>query len=185
MVETWICPELGTNFTENFTVMLINHIYNNWSFTSETGILSGLNKPAIITGQNNTIDFKPGIPDSFKTLQVCALQDDTEARQPNGASPYMMGGQRAISFMTQVNVITATKIMGRDDTTGLLRKMEQEIVRQCGQYKQGEQTGNMAGIKQLFYGKGKRQYGPSDDSDKDDWSTVHAVVLWYELRDIS
>jgi len=185
MVETWVCPELGTNFTENFAVMVINHIYDNWSFTSESGLLAGLNKPAYQTHQSNTIDFRPGIPDQFKTLQVCALQDDTEARQPNGANPYMMGGQRATSFMTQVNVITQAKIIGRDDTTGLLRKMDAEIVRQCGQYKQMDQTGDWKGIKQLFYGKGKRQYGPSDDSDKSDWATVHAVILWYELRDIS
>jgi len=185
MVETWICPELEHNFTENFSVMVTDYIYDHWSFTAETGILAGLNKPLVKTGQDNTIDFRPGIPDQFKTLQVCSLQDDTEARQPDGSNPYMMVGQTAISLMTQVNVITHTKIIGRDDTTGLLRKMDQEIQRICGQYKQSQSTGEWRGIKNLFYGKGKRQYGPSDDSDKSDWSTVHAVILWYELRDIS
>ena len=180
MVETWICPELGTNFTENFAVMMTNHIYNNWSYTTLTGELSGLNKPPAPTAQNNTIDFRAGIDDDFKTLEVTCLEGDTDANQLEQI------GQKRVEFLTEIMVTTKAFIIGRDDVTGFLRMMDAEIRRICGQYKQSLQTGNMAGIKDLIYRRGRRIYNisPIDMSDKSKWATLHTIQMWYELVDV-
>lgn len=179
MVETWICPELGTNFTENFSVMLINHIYNNWSYTTLTGDLAGLNKPPVPSGQSNTIDFRAGIKDDFKTLQVTALQGRTLVVE------HLQVGYKSELMTTQILVRANAKIIGRDDVTDYLRYMNQEIGSICGRYKQVNQTGNMAGIKDLIYEGNEYEYMPNDKSDKSDWGTIHSILMFYELRDIS
>ncbi len=180
MVETWICPELGHNFQENFPVMLIDHIFTNWSYTTLTGINSGINKPSVPTSQTNTIDFRAGIDDDFKTLQVTALQGDTNIVE------HLHTGQKREILTTEIMVTCKAFIMGRDDVTGLLRLMDQEIGRICGQYKQMNQSGEMAGIKDLMYQRGRRIYSisPVDMSDKSEWKTVHTILMWYELVDV-
>ena len=61
--------------------MLINHIYNNWSYTTLTGEEAGLNKPGTPTGESTSVEFRAGIRDEFKTLQVLALQGRTVVAQ--------------------------------------------------------------------------------------------------------
>jgi hypothetical protein len=180
MVETWVCPELGTNFTENFAVMAINHIFNNWSYTALTGELSGLNKPTVPSGQTNTIDFRAGIDDDFKTLEVTCLQGDTNAIEHHNI------GQKRIEFTTEIMVTCKAFLIGRDDVKNFLKKMDDEIVRICGQYKQSAQTGQMVGIKDWIYQRGRRVYNisPMDMSDKSEWKTLHTILMWYELADV-
>jgi len=180
MVETWVCPELGHNFQENFSVMLINHIFENWSYTTLTGDLDALNKPTDPTAQTNYIDFRAGIDDDFKTLEVTALEGDTVVQEHNNT------GQKSQSMTTEVMVMCKAFIIGRDDTTGFLRMMNQEVQRICGQYKQINQTGEMFGIKDLIYQRGRPQYSmnPVDRSDKSKWSVIHSILMWYELRDV-
>jgi len=180
MVETWICPEIGHNFQDNFAVMMINHIYNNWSYSTLTGELSALNKPPIPSGQNNTIDFRAGVQDDFKTLEVTCLESDTNVVDSKQI------GRKSLLLTTGVMVTCKAKIIGRDDVTGFLRLMNQEIGRICGQYVQQNQTGEMFGIKDLRYQRGRPQYSiaPIDRSDKSEWSSLHTILMWYELRDI-
>ena len=83
----------------------------------------------------------------------------------------------------QVTLKAETPIMG--DTSDRLRIMEQELLNICGTYKQTNQTGNMAGIKDLIYDQGDRQYMPEDEFDKTDWRSIHNIWLWYELVDIT
>ena len=175
MTDVWVVPELGTNFTENFAVMLINHIYNNWSYTSLTGVEEGLNKPGTMTGQSNYIEFRAGIKDDFKTLQVLALQGRTVTID------HLQTGYKRESMTTQVWVTTLTRVAEIDDQTSLLRKMDQEIGRICGQYRQANQTGNMAGIKDLIYEGNDRVFGPKDAFNKSDWESRHSILMWYEL----
>ena len=175
MTEVWVNPELQTNFTENFAVMLIKHIYNNWSYTTLTGGEEGLNKPAEMTGATNYIEFRPGIKDEFKTLQVLALQGRTMVVEHK-----QTGWKREI-MTTQVWVTTLVKVAEIDDQTSLLRKMDQEIGRICGMYRQANQTGNMKGIKDLIYEGNDRVYGPKDQWNKSDWETRHSILMFYEL----
>jgi hypothetical protein len=176
MTEVWVVPELGTNFTTNFTQMLIDYIYSQWSYTGLTGAEAGLNKPGTPTGQSNYIEFRPGIRDDFKTLQVLALQGRTVVVQ------HEQTGWKRESMTTQVWVTTLTKVIGKDDTSSLLRKMDQEIGRICGTYRQANQSsGDMRGIKDLIYEGNDRIYGPKDAFDKSDWETRHSILMWYEL----
>lgn len=176
MVEVWVVPELQTNFTKNFAVMLIDYIYDQWSYTGLTGLEVGLNKPATKIGQTTTIEFRPGIKDEFKTLQVLALQGRTLVVK------HEQSGWKRQYMTTQVWITTLAKVMGRDDTGSLLRKMDQEIGRICGTYRQINQTsGDMRGIKDLIYEGNDRIYGPKDTFDKSDWETRHSVLMAYEL----
>ena len=52
MPTTWIIPEISAPFTDSFSKILLDYIYNNWSIN--TGNLA---KPATMTGQNNKIEF--------------------------------------------------------------------------------------------------------------------------------
>jgi hypothetical protein len=160
--------------------MLIDHIFNNW--TTSAGDLA---KPSTREGQSNKIEFRAGIIDDNKMLQVTALQGLTRVGQPNGSSGYLQVGQKAYSMLTQMQVTlkAETPIMG--DTSDRLRIMEQELLNICGTYKQTAQTGNMAGIKDLIYDQGDRQYMPDDEFDKTDWRSIHNVWLWYELTDLT
>ena len=156
--------------------MLRDYIYDKWSYTGLTGIESGLNKPATKTGQSNTIEFRPGLRDEFKTLQVLTLQGRTLVQE------HKQTGWKRDLMTTQVWVTTLTKVIGKDDTSSLLRKMDQEIGRICGTYRQTEQlTGDMRGIKDLIYEGNDRIYGPKDTFDKSDWESRHSVLMWYEL----
>lgn len=189
MVETWICPDIASvpqrNFETNFAVLLLDYIYNNWPYTTLTGELSAINKPAAKEGQNNLIEFRPGLPD-LQSFQVCTLQGRTKAQNPSGESPYLQTGNMQISLLTEVSVVTKAVIVGRDDRTGFLRLMDSAIMKICGQYKQTQQTpgSDMQGIKMLYYDQGDRQYAPNEQADKSDWSTIHQIWLWYILADI-
>jgi len=175
MVDTWTVPELGHNFTENFAVMLINHIYNNWSYTTLTGVEEGLNKPGTMTGQSTYIEFRPGIKDEYKTLQVLALQGRTVV------TDHIQTGYKRELMTTQVWVTTLASVAELDDQTSLLRLMDQEIGRICGQYRQSAQTGEMRGIKDLIYEGNDRIYNAKDDFSKAHWETRHSILMWYEL----
>jgi hypothetical protein len=175
LTEVWVVPELGTDFTENFSVMLIDYIYNNWPYTSETGLLEGLNKPAAKSGQSNYIEFRAGIKDDFKTLQVLTRQGRTVTVN------HMQTGWKRESMTTQVWVTTLIKVAEIDDSTPLLRKLDQAVAKICGMYRQSNQTGNMAGIKDLIYEGNDRVYGTKDQWNKSDWMTNHSVLMFYEL----
>jgi hypothetical protein len=176
LTEVWVNPELQTNFTKNFAVMLIDYIYDQWSYTGLTGAEVGLNKPATKTGQSTYIEFRPGIRDELKTLQVLALQGRTVVVD------HKQSGWKREEMTTQVWVTTLIKVQGRDDTGSLLRKMDQEIGRICGTYRQANQSsGDMRGIKDLIYEGNDRIYGPKDAFDKSDWETRHSILMWYEL----
>ncbi len=175
MTEVWVVPELQRNFNENFAVMLIDHIYNNWSFTGLTGDEEGLNKPLTKTGQTNYIEFRPGIKDEFKTIEVLTLQGRTMVVE------HLQTGWKREKMTTQVWVTTKIRVSEIDDSTTLLRKMDQEIGRICGMYRQANQTGEMAGIKDLIYEGNDRVYGPKDQWNKSDWETRHSILMFYEL----
>lgn len=155
--------------------MLIDHIYDNWSYTALTGAEEGLNKPAQKVAHTNYIDFRPGIKEELKTLQVLTLQGRTVVVD------HIQTGWKRQVMTTQVWVTTLARVIGRDDTGSILRKMDQEIGRICGMYRQVNQTGEMAGIKDLIYEGNDRVYGPKDRFDKSDWETRHSILMLYEL----
>jgi len=129
-----------------------------------------------MVGQTNYIEFRPGIKDEFKTLQVLALQGRTMVIK------HEQSGFKRQSMTTQVLVTTLAKVISKDDTSSLLRKMDQEVGRICGMYRQVNQTsGDMRGIKDLVYEGNDRIYGPKDAFDKSDWETRHSILMWYEL----
>ena len=175
MVEVWVVPELQTDFTENFAVTLINYIYAQWPYTGLTGLEEGLNKPAEKTGHSNYIQFRPGIKDEVSNLQVLTKQGRTVVVEHN-----QTGWKREL-LTTQVWVTTLVKMVELDDTTSLLRKMDQAIHKICGTYRQVNQvSGDMRGIKDLIYEGNDRVYGPKDAWNKSDWETNHSVLMWYE-----
>lgn len=176
LTEDWICPELGHNFEENFAVMLINHIFNNWPYTGLTGQEEGLNKPATATGAGNYIEFRAGIEDEYKTLEVLALQGRTVTVD------HINNGWKNDIFTTQVWVTTKIKVAEIDDSTTLLRRLDQAVSKICGMYRQASQTGEMRGIKDLIYEGNDRIYGPKDQWNKSDWKTRHSILMWYQLQ---
>ena len=177
MTEVWVVPELGTDFTSNFSIMLRDYIFAQWSYTGLTGVEIGLNKPATPIGQTNTIEFRAGLKDDFKTLQVLCLQGRTVVQQ------HLQTGWKREAMTTQILVSTLIKVIGRDDTSSLLRKMDEEIVRICGMYRQSNQTsGDMRGIKDLIYEGSDRIYGPRDQFDKSEWETRHSILMFYEKQ---
>lgn len=177
MTEVWVNTHLQRNFNSNFAVMLIDHIYNNWSYTTLTGAEEGLNKPATRTGAGNYIEFRAGIEDEYKTLEVLALQGRTMV-----VDHIQTGWKREI-MTTQVWVTTKVKVAEIDDETSLLRLMDQEIGRICGMYRRINQTPgtDMYGINDLIYEGNDRVYGPKDQWNKSDWKTRHSILMLYEL----
>jgi len=180
---TTVVPELhelgGTYFTENFSVMIAKHIFNNWSTT--TGVLA---KPSAMEGQSQALEFRAGLIDDSKQLQVTVLQGNTRVGMPDGSSGYLQTGQKHNSFLTQVLVTLRATANVMGDISDRLRTMEYEILNICMSYKQTAQTGNMKGIKDLIYETGDRVYLPDDEFDKSDWRSVHSIVLWYTLADV-
>lgn len=173
MVDGWYVPELGHNFRENFAVMLIDYIYDNWSYTSLTGNDVVLNKPASKVGQY--MEFRTGIKDDYKSLQVVGRQGRTVVVKHEQA-----GWKREL-MTTQIWVTTVAKVLGMGDVSNRLRLLDQEIGRVCGMYIQANSTGEMAGIKDLIYEGNDRIYGPKEDFSKSDWESAHSVLMFYEL----
>lgn len=175
MVLTWIVPELGNaNFTDTFSKMIKNYIYDQWSFT--TGNLA---KPASPTGQSNLIEFRRGFPSDLKSLSVTVVQGRTQVRE------YMQFGQKIQSMQTQVIVTLRVQTLNQDDPDDVLALMEDELVRICGQYQQSAQvSGDMRGVKDLIYEAGERQYLPNDTWDKSEYASMHSILVWYQLSDV-
>lgn len=173
MVETWVVPELGHNFIDSFSKMLIDKIYEDWSFT--TGYLA---KPVTPQGQTQSIEFRRGIPGEFKSISVTTLQQRTVVRE------YIQLGQKIQSMQTGVTVTLRVMLRDIDAPDDYLTDMEQELQRICGQYQQANQVGELAGIKDLIYEGGERQYLPEDTWDKKEWASTHLVQMWYQLNDI-
>ena len=173
MPETWVVPELGHNFIDSFSKMLIEKIYDEWSFT--TGYLA---KPPTPQGQDNTIEFRRGIPGEFKSISVTTLQQRTVVRE------YIQLGQKMQSMQTGVTVTLRVMLREIGAPDDYLKKMEDELQRICGQYKQMNQVGEYMGIKDLIYEGGERQYLPEDTWDKKERASTHLVQMWYELHDI-
>jgi len=178
----FVSPRIGRYFNTNFSVLLINYIYNNW--TTSTGVLA---KPASMDALGNTIDFRAGIIDEDTMLQVTTLQGQTRVGQPDGNSGYLQTGQKEMSFLTQIFVTLKAESPTMGDTSDRLRVMEQELLNICGTYKQSNQTPgtDMYAIEDLIYDTGERIYMPEDDFDKTDWRSVHTIWLWYILADIT
>jgi len=173
MPETWIVPELEHNFIDSFSKMMIDYIYDNWSITTGNAA-----KPATPTGQSNYIEFRRGIPGEFKSISVTTLQQKTLVRE------IIQFGQKIQMMQTSVTVTLRVMLLTNNSPDDLLHDMEQELTRICGQYQQSQQVGEMAGIKDLIYEGGERNYLPEDTWDKKEWSSTHLVQMWYQLNDI-
>ncbi len=177
MTEQVVVPELGTPFTSNFSVMLRDYIFAQWPYSGLTNEEVGLNKPTTPTGQSNYIEFRAGLKDDFKTLQVLCLQGRTVVVQ------HMQTGWKRELMTTQVMVSTLVKVIGRDDTSTLLRKLDQAVNDICVMYRQANQvSGDMRGIKDLIYEGSDRIYGPRDQFDKSEWETRHSILMLYEIQ---
>ena len=173
MTFTVIVPELNAYFTDTFSEMMINHIYNNW--TTNTGDLA---KPGTMTGEANTIEFRRGFPSEFKQLDVTAIEGETMADQ------IIQFGQKILTVKTQVIVTVRVQALSQDDPDEILSKMEQELRNICLSYKQSAQSGDMRGIKDLVYERARRVYLPSDTWDKSEWGSEHSIQMWYQLNDV-
>lgn len=160
--------------------MLTDYIFNNW--TTTTGAVA---KPS--TKEGTPFEFRPGIVDENAQLQVTVLQGLTRIGQPDGSSGYLQVGQKAQSFMTQMQVTTKAEALAMGDVSDRLRIMEQEVINICGTYKQTNQTPgtDISGIKDLVYDTGERIYLAEDEFDKTDWRSIHTIWLWYVLQDIT
>ena len=168
-----VVAELGTYFTDTFSEMLINYIYNNW--TTNTGDLA---KPGTMTGESNTIEFRRGFPSDFKQLDVTAIEGETMADQ------IIQFGQKILTMKTQVIITLRVQALSQDDPDEILSIMEKELRNICLTYKQSAQSGDMRGIKDLVYERARRVYLPSDTWDKSEWGSEHSIQMWYQLNDV-
>ena len=87
-------------------------------------------------------------------------------------------------MQTQIVATLRVQTLNLDDPDDVLDTMEEELQNICFQYKQSAQTGDMKGIKDLIYERGRRLYMPSDQWDKSEWGSEHSIQMWYELHDV-
>lgn len=169
MPATYIVPELGTDFTQDFEDLLIAYIFSKWGITAPQ-------KGSSVTHADAVIHFRPGFPSWRKPFEVLALQTTTEVME-------VLEHQRMWLQKTTVEVtLTAMRIQKDNidsdpDTVGNLGNMERELQRIVRQYI--TDTGKITGIMQLTFDGGSRVYEPGDNFAKSNWKSVWRVGMMY------
>lgn len=156
----WVVPELGTDFTEDFEIMLLPYIINGYSISNPV---------------KEDIKFRSGFFDFSQSLECCILQQDTV--------PVEKISQK-YTFTTTMEIHLRMLKLDRDaiDSNPQLENMEQEFQRIIENYYYND----IVGIKEIFFDpvSTERVYNASDTWAKSDWRSLVRVKMFYEKENL-
>jgi hypothetical protein len=175
-VSTWVVPELGTDFTDDFEDMVIGYIFQQWQ---ETDPPKGANMKPDTTTENGAVSFKSGFPDFFRAYECCCVQTRTELIEA-------YSGKSRFVFTTGIDIMLRMKRLNRDSASidPQLDNMEREIIRIMTHYRHND----IGGIKDLLFGLPEsvtRVYDARDTYAKSDWRSVIHVSAFYEKQNLT
>ncbi len=162
MSTTFVVPELGTDFTEDFEDMVRDYFATEYSISD----------PAKTDTEHFKI--KVGFFDFFLPYEIGIIQSDTA--QPT----YSNSGRRAYTG-TGLQIGIRMQRIARDKVDPQLGNMEREIIRIIMQYRNQE----IPGIKSMVWDGGRRVYDANDSWAESDWRAVVNFHVTYEKSDIS
>ena len=173
-MSTWLVPELGTDFTQDFEDIIIQYIFDKWT---ETDPAKGSQMQTDYESEPDTISFKPGFPDFFRPYECAIVQTRTTPLEK-------IDGKWV--FTTGLDIMLRMKRIERDaiDVDPELENMEIELQRIIESYVPNEITG----IKDLVYDdnvSAERVYNARDSWAKTDWRSIVHIKVFFEKEDIS
>jgi len=162
MSATFVVPELGTDFPDDFEDMVKTYIETEYSIVD----------PAKTDTEHFKI--KVGFFDYFLPYEIAIVQSET-------APPTFSNSGRRAYTGTGIQVGIRMQRLSRDKVDKQLGKMEREIIRIIMQYRNQD----IPGIKSFVWGGGRRVYDANDSWAESDWRAVVNFHLTYEKSDIS
>lgn len=165
----WIVPELGTDFPNSFSKMILDYIFAKWALTGN------LAKGTTMRDNTKKIQFKAGFFDRHRPFEVAVLKGSTEVEtNDTGGYQYQM--------MTHMQVGVRMKRLARDSPviTEELSKMENEVQRIIGEYQKTPQ--DITGIKNIYFRGDEPDYDAKDSWASSEWRSVVNLTLKYEKR---
>ena len=173
-MSTWVVPELGTDFSEDFEDIIIQYIFDNWTATEPE---KGSQMKTDYESEPDTISFKAGFPDYFRPYECAIIQTRTEPIEK-------INGKWV--FTTGLDIMLRMKRIERDaiEVDPQLENMEMEIQRIVEAYQPNEITG----IKDIIYDdniSAERVYNGRDNWAKSDWRSIVHIKVFYEKEDTS
>jgi len=174
MVVTWVVPELGADFTQDFEDIVIQYIYDKWAINNPA---KGASPHSDTETEPDTVSFKAGFPDFFRPYEVAMVQTRTQPLEK-------IGGK--FMFVTGLDVMIRMKRIERDGIAEdiQLENMEVEVQRIIENYV----PNSIVGIKDLIYDDNtstEKVYGARDTWAKSDWRTIVHIKVFYEKEDVS
>ena len=175
MSATWVCPEIGTDFTQDFEDLIIQYFYDKWQ---ETDPAKGSTMKPDYESEPNTLSFKPAFPDYFRPYEICCVQTRTELIQQFNKGRFV--------FTTGLDVMLRMKRLDRDaiEVDPQLDKMEIEVERIVTRYRDCD----IPGIKDLSFDpvtSVERVYNGSDSYMKSDWRSIVRIKAFYEKQNLT
>jgi len=173
MPATWVVPQLGTDFPDDFEDVIIQYVYDKWNISNPA---KGSTLKPDYTIQPDTVSFKPGFPDLNRPYEVCCIQTITmPIEKINGKWTFTTG----LEFLIRMKRIERAAI----EVDPQLENMEGEIQRIVESYVPNEIPGYM----DLVYDKPatKRMYGPKASWAKSDWLTIIKIKVFYQKDDLT
>lgn len=169
MTGTFIVPELGADFTDQFQKIAIDYIFAKWSISDPA-------KGASQMDDTVSLRFKTGFADYYKPYEVTAMFMGTEAQQTEL-------GSRAYEMKSYVDVGVRMKRLARDAVDPQLNNMAKEVERIAAQYVTVPQ--DITGVKDILYRGWEPIFDSRDNFAKSNWQAVVHIGFWYEMRDVS
>lgn len=161
-MSTYIVPELGTDFPDDFEDMVKDYVETEYSIADP------------IKTDTEHFNFKVGFFGYFLPYEIAFLQTVTEPPQYNS-------GGRGFYTGTEIMVGIRMERISRDKVDPQLGNMEREIQRIAMQYR----AGDIPGIKSMVYWGGERVLNATDNWAETDWRSIVRLRVYYEKRDIS
>lgn len=171
-MSTFIVPETNTDFTSTLEGLLIQYIYDKWSFT--TGDIA---KPTTFPSSDK-LSFRVGFFDFSRPYEVNCLQTET-------VPTWWDNGRRRVQLLTTVEVHLRMDRIDRDAIKAdpQLAQMEFEIMRIALQY--NKSTQDIPGIKDLIWIGQSRNYNVSDEYSLTDWRSIVRINMQYEKVNVA
>jgi hypothetical protein len=175
-LSTWVVPELGTDFTNDFEDLVIAYIFQEWEIADPP---KGSTMKPNTTTENGAVSFKSGFPDFFRAYECCCVQTRTEVLE-------QYSGKSRFVFTTGLDVMLRMKRLNRDAASvdPQLENMEREIIRIMTHYRHND----IPGIKDLLFDPAEshmRVYNATDTYAKSDWRSIVRVKAFYEKQNLT